>query len=84
LGTSYHQPLETGDGQGGRCRRDLLPRRRAATALGHTRDAGSEFGGAPRTVLTVHARAGEQAAATPWLLAGSASRIGEDGAPASI
>jgi hypothetical protein len=44
---------------------------------GHTSEADSEFDGAPRTVLTVHARAGEQAAATPWFLAGPVSHIGE-------
>jgi hypothetical protein len=56
----------------------VTSRRRAATSVGHTRDAGSEFDGASRTVLPVHARADEQAAATPWLLDGGASRISED------
>jgi hypothetical protein len=46
---------------------------------GHTSYAGSEFDGAPRTILTVHARAGEHAAATPWLLGGPVSHIGEAG-----
>jgi hypothetical protein len=48
------------------------------------RDAGSEFDGAPLTDLPVHARAGEQSAATPWLLDGGASRISEDVAAALI
>jgi hypothetical protein len=33
-----------------------------------TRDAGSKVDGAPCTILPVHARSGEQAAATPWFL----------------
>jgi hypothetical protein len=39
---------------------------REALPVGHGRDAGGKFDGAPRSVLPVHARAGERAAATRW------------------
>jgi hypothetical protein len=51
--------------------------RTAPQTLSPACDAGSEFDGAPRTVLPVHARAGEEAAATPWLPGSAVSHIVE-------
>lgn len=48
--------------------RPAPPRRREAAPVGRARDAGSRFDGEPQTVLPVHARAGERAAATHWYL----------------